>query len=376
MSDYPLGRFLSRWYPHTRHELAASESETWHLPELLSLASEATAARWRDLGFGYTDPCGSHSLRSAIAGLYERMDAEQIIAFAGAQEALGVVLRGLVGPGDHAVLVLPCYQPSEMALTGLCETTGVALEAARGWELDLERVAAAIRPNTRLVLVNFPNNPTGKLLSAEAFAGLISLCCRHGLWLVNDEVYRLIDRDARLRLPCVADVYERGVSIDAVSKSHGLPGLRVGWMACGDVGLRARVATLKQTASLCLAGPSEVLAEMALGAGAVMLARNRAIAAENLASVERFLADHAGLFSWDRPEGGVVGYVRYHGADGVEWFAERMAQQLGVLVLPASVWRSALLPLPEDHFRIGFGRRGSAACLSALSFSLSESVAA
>jgi aspartate/methionine/tyrosine aminotransferase len=367
MSDYPLGRFLSRWYPTTRHELAASESETWRLEDLLALAAPEDLARWEGMGFGYTDPCGSARLRATIARMYEAIRPEEVIAFAGAQEALSVVLRTLLGPEDHAVVVVPCYQPSELAVTELCAATGVALDAARGWALDVAQIQAAILPNTRLVLVNLPNNPTGKLVSPAVFAELVALCRHHGLWLVNDEVYRLIDRDPSQRLPCVADVYERGISIDAVSKSHGLPGLRVGWMACRDEGLRARVATRKQTASLCLAGPSENLAEIALAASARLLARNRRIAEENLACVEAFLAEQPGLFSWHRPEGGVVGYVRYHGADGVEWFAARMARERGVLVLPASVWRSALAPLPEDRFRLGFGRLGSADCLVALS---------
>ncbi len=376
MSDYPLGRFLGRWYPCTRHELAASESETWRLGELLALAVPEDLRRWEAMSFGYTDPCGSERLRAGIAGLYETVAPGQVIAFAGAQEALSVVLRTLLGPADHAIVVVPCYQPSELALTNLCAASGVALEAARGWALDIGRIAAAIRPNTRLVLINLPNNPTGKLLDAATFAELVALCRRHGLWLVNDEVYRLIDRDAALRLPCVADVYERGISIDAVSKSHGLPGLRVGWMACRDDGLRARTATRKQTESLCLSAPSEILAEIALSASAALLARNRRIAEANLHCVDAFLQERPRLFSWHRPEGGVVGYVRYHGADGVEWFAARTAETLGVLVLPASVWRSALAPLPEDHFRLGFGRQGSAACLAALRASLAESVAA
>jgi len=376
MLDYPLGRFLSRWYPTTRHELAASESESWRLADLLALAAPEQRAQWQDLTLGYCDPCGSEPLRAGIAKLYNCITTDEVIAFAGAQEALSVVLRTLLMPEDHAIVVVPCYQPSERAVTELCTATGVALDASRSWALDIARIEAAIQPNTRLLLLNLPNNPTGKLIPPADFAALIALCRRHGLWLVNDEVYRLIDRDPTQRLPCVADAYERGISIDAISKSHGLPGLRVGWMACRDAGLRARVATRKQTASLCLAAPSEILAEIALATSERLLARNRSIAAENLARVDAFLAGQPHLFSWHRPEAGVVGYVRYHGADGVERFATSMAQDCGVLVLPASVWRSALAPLPEDRFRLGFGRRGAADCLQTLRLALAETIAA
>ncbi len=376
MPDYPLGTFLARWHATTRHELAASDSESWSISELLALAGAEDRARWDEMKLSYGDPNGADWLRSRIAETYDTIDAAQVIGCAGAQEALSIALRAIVQPGDHAIMVLPAYRPSELALTGLCETTGLALDASRGWALDLDRLAAAIRPSTRLVLVNFPNNPTGKLIDPVEYAALVALCERHGLWLVNDEVYRQIDRDPAQRLPCVADVYERGVSIDAMSKSYGLPGLRIGWLACRDPGLLAKATRLKQMDSLCLAGPSELLADIALGAREHMLARNRAIAEANLQTVGRFIAAHPGLLSWHRPEGGVVGFARYHGADGVEAFATRMAREAGVLVLPSSVWHSALAALPIDRFRLGFGRLGCPEALAVLSPILELSLSA
>ena len=365
MPEYALGAFLARWYPTTRHDLAASESETWNVPDLLALAQPDDEQRWQELHLGYTNPRGAHWLRERIAQGYDRIDADHIINFAGAQEALGLTLRALLGWDDHAIIVLPAYQPSEVALTVLCETTGVALGAAQGWMLDLECIEAAIRPNTRVILINFPNNPTGKLISRGVLDDLIAICRRHGIWLVNDEVYRLIDRNPAHRLPCVADAYERGVSIDALSKSMGLPGLRVGWMACRDSQVVERSNQLKQIASQCLSAPSEVLAHIALGAAETLLARNRAIAARNLIELERLLSDHEAQFDWVRPDGGVGGYIRYCGSGGVEAFATRLAREAGVLVLPSSVWRSSLATLPDDRFRVGFGRQNCPAAFDA-----------
>jgi aspartate/methionine/tyrosine aminotransferase len=370
MAEYALGAFLARWYPSTRHDLAASESETWQVRELLAMASAEDRARWDELDLRYTDPRGAAWLRERIATRYDSKASDEIVCFAGAQEALGLTLRALAGPDDHAIMILPTYQPSEIALTSLCATTGVALDANRAWELDLDRVALAIRPNTKLILINFPNNPTGKLISAARFAELISLCRKHGLWLVNDEVYREIDRDPARRLPPVANAYERGVSIDALSKGYGLPGLRVGWMACQDKALLRKATELKQIASLCLAAPSEVLAHVALGVADTLLGRNRRIADSNLAVLHSFLAEHPHLFDWHEPEGGVVGYVRYRGQDGVEAFTTRMARDAGVLVLPSSVWCSSLCPLPTDRFRIGFGRQGTAAGIAEMNRAL------
>jgi aspartate/methionine/tyrosine aminotransferase len=364
MTPNPMADFLARHAGAARGELAASDSETWRIADLLGLASDAQRNAWDDTKLGYTAPEGGEGLRRAIAGTYRGIAAADIVASQGAQEALSLIFEALLGPDDHAVIVLPTYPHTEHALAGRCAVSAVALDAERGWALDLERVAASITPRTRLMVVNFPNNPTGALLDAEKFDALVALCRRHGIALVNDEVYRLIDRDPKRRLPCVAEVYERGVSVDAVSKSLGLPGLRIGWIATRDADVRARIVAALHWRSSCPATPSEILAEVALANRELLLARNRALALANLAAVEATIARHSHRLSWTRPEGSVVGYVRCRG--DVEAFAERLAAEHGVLVLPASIWQSARADLPRDHFRLGFGRRDTQAALAAL----------
>jgi aspartate/methionine/tyrosine aminotransferase len=385
MQEFALGAFLTRWGPVARHNLAASEAETMPLRDLLAMAAPDDLHRWQGLDLGYTDPRGAVWLRQAIAGTYTGLTPDAVLCFAGAQEALACAARALLSPGDHAapghtgrghapwdhaprghaIVVVPCYQPSEMAVTSVADVTGVALDPDDRWRLDLAKVAAAIRPTTRLVVVNFPNNPTGALIDRGCLDALIALCRRHGLWLVNDEVYRLIDRDAAVRLPQIAEVYERGISINALTKSHGLPGLRVGWAVCGDRDVLARMQAVKTALSGCLAAPSEVLAHIAIQAQGRILGRNRALAQANLRRLRAFFARHPGLFEWDEPAGGVTAFPRYRGADGVEAFAEELAREAGVLVLPGSVWRSSLGPTPADRFRVGFGRNGVAPALDA-----------
>jgi len=366
MTGNPMADFLRQHAAGTRQELAASDSETWRVADLLGLANESQRARWESLSLGYTSPDGNSLLRHRIAETYRGVRAREIIATQGAQEALSLIFEALLTPDDHAILILPTYPHTEHALTRRCAVTAVALEADRGWALDLDRVAAALQPNTRLVVVNFPNNPTGALLPPEMFNALVSLCRSHNLILVNDEVYRLIDRDPNRRLPCVAEVYERGISVDAASKSLGLPGLRLGWMATKDAAIRALVMQALYWRSSCPASPSEMLADIALASRELILARNRAIALANLTSIDAFLTRHADRFSWTRPEGSVVGYVRYLGTGSVEAFTSRLAREYRVLVMPSSIWQSPLTELPRDHFRIGFGRRGGTELLGLL----------
>ena len=366
MREFALEAFFTRWEHAVRHNLAASESETLLLPDLLDMADAADRERWESLGFGYTDPWGAPWLRTTIAGLYASVGAADVLCFAGAQEGIHCAMHALLEAGDHAIVVTPNYQSAETIPLSLCRVTGVALDPARGWALDIDAVAAAIRPSTRLVSVNFPNNPTGKIIERGCFDALVALCRRHGLWLFSDEVYRLIERDPADRLPQAVDAYERGLSLNVLSKAYGLPGLRIGWIACRDPALLRRMQRVKQYLSLCNAAPSELLAQVALKAGERILSRNRLIATANLALVQRFLDDFPGLFDWHRPEGGVTGYPRYRGRDGVEAFAARLIAEEGVLVLPASVYRSELAPAPADRFRVGFGRSGVAAGLQAM----------
>ena len=370
MREFSLEAYFSRWRSATRHHLTASDSETLSLSELLALADAEDRARWESLQLGYTDPRGSTWLRETIAEGYDKLAAESVLCFAGAQEGICATMQALLSVDDHAVVVTPNYQSAETIPMGICAVTGVGLDPGRGWALDIDALAAAVRPNTKLISINFPNNPTGKLLERDRFEALVAFCRRRGIWLFSDEVYRLIERDPAKRLPPAADAYERGISLGAVSKSYGLPGLRIGWIACHSPELLRAVERARNYLSVCNAALCEVLARVALKAGDGILARNRAIAAENLARLEDFLASHGDLFDWQVPDGGVVGYPRYRGAEGVEAFCAWLVENHGVMLLPASVYRSEVLQTPDNHFRIGFGRRDFAAGLEAMEVAL------
>jgi aspartate/methionine/tyrosine aminotransferase len=328
----------------------------------MALAEAEDRARWEALAFGYADPHGAPWLRAAIAARYRVLSPDHVSCSAGAQEGLACVARALLAPGDHAIIVLPIYQPSERAVTALCAASGVVLELLRGrWHLDPDRIAAAIRPETRLILMNVPNSPTGAGLDQATVAALVALCRKHGIWLVNDEVYRLSGA-AATGLPPIADLYERGVSIDGLSKAFGLPGLRVGWVACQDNALLAKVLVARSGMSSCLAGASEILAGIALRAEAGILARNRQMAIGNLARLRAAFRRHPDLFE-DTETETVFAFPRYVGAGSAEAFAAALVREAGVLVLPASLWASPLAEIPRDHVRLGLGRESVSSAL-------------
>ncbi len=356
MRDFALEVHFSRWEFNARFNMAASDAQSMTLKELLDLASPEDRAAFHELGLGYTETFGAPALRAEIARTYETVAPEDVLCFAGAEEAIYVAMRVLLKPGDHAVVITPNYQSAETVPISICDVSGVPLDARNGWHLDLDRLRAAIRPNTKLISINFPNNPTGRIVPRDALDAIISLCRRNGIWLFSDEVYRLIERDPSMRLPQVVDLYERGISLNVMSKAYGLPGLRIGWFACKDRELLTRFERYKHYLTICNAAPSEQLALIALKARERILERNRALIRRNLDALNGFFSEFPGLFDWAEPDGGCVGFIRYKGADGVETFTRRAVEEAGILFLPASIFRSELNELPEEFFRVGFGR--------------------
>lgn len=356
LPDFRLEAYLSRWEFTARYHLTASDMQTMSVSELLTLADDQDRRAWDGLSLGYTETFGDPDLRRAISQMYSSVDEDDVLCFAGAQEGIYLAMQVLLGANDHAVVVTPNYQSAETVPLSLSEVSGVALDPEQNWSLDLDQVAMKIRPNTRVISVNFPNNPTGKILGADEFTQLVQLCDERGIYLFSDEVYRGLERDASRALPQAADLYPNALSLNVVSKSLGLPGLRIGWIACRDRELRARLERGEHYTTICNSAPSEILARIAIKARERILERNRSIIATNVIAFDAFFAEFRDLFDWTAPDGGCVAYPRYRGNDGVEDFCKNLLADAGVILLPASLFRSELTDGPTDRFRIGVGR--------------------
>jgi aspartate/methionine/tyrosine aminotransferase len=332
--------------------LCASDVEPLSLRELLAYAGDDTRALWDGLVLGYTETLGLPLLRQEIAGLYDTIEAEDVIGVVGASEALFILMSALVRPGDHVLALWPAYQSLyDLARAQGADVELVELRPDDGWALDLDRVAAALRPSTRAVVVNLPHNPTGMHVGAEEFDALVDLVDGHGATLVCDEVYRGLEHDPAARLPAAADRSTRAVSVGVLSKSYALAGLRVGWLATRDRDLLAAAAQVRDYTTLCSPAPSEVLGVVALRAADALLERSRGIIAANLAILDELFAAHRGRIEWVRPRAGSIGFPRYLGEEGIDAFSDRLVREQGVLLLPGRVYDYG-----SGHFRIGFGR--------------------
>jgi aspartate/methionine/tyrosine aminotransferase len=352
IADFALERFFAKWEFAVDYLLCASDVEGWPMADLLAMADDETRVMWDGLKLGYTESTGHPLLRAEIASLYDGLEPDDVLVFAGAEEAIFCLSSALFEPGDHAVVTWPAYQSLyEVARASGADVTLHELLEADSWSLDVERLIAALRPETRLVVVNAPHNPTGMLPTPSEWARLADELAGRGIRFLADEVYRYLEIDDAPLLTAGADLFPRGISLGVMSKSFALAGLRIGWLATRDRELLDRCARMKDYTTICSSAPSEVLALIGLRARDRVLARSRRIVADNLVILDDLFRRRADRLSWIHPRGGSIGFPRLLGDESIDDFAARLVETEGVLLLPGSQFEH-----PGNHFRIGFGR--------------------
>jgi len=355
---------LERWF--ARHEfsarwtLSSSDCDGLALTDLLAGADAEARALWNGLHLGYTEPAGHPLLRREIAATYEGVAPEEVLAFV-PEEGIYAAMRCLLRPGDRVVCVAPAYQSLYQVAADLgCEVVRWTPREEDGWRFDPDDLAAILRPATRLVVVNFPHNPTGAQATRDEWDRIVALARSRGAWLFSDEMYRGLELDEAERLPSAAESYERAVVLSGVSKTLGLAGLRVGWLVVRDAELRGRLAAFKDYLTICGSAPSEILALIGLRARESILARHRERIARNRGRLDAFTTDRPGVWRLVPPRAGPVCFPRLLGPEGATALAERAAAA-GLLLVPSSVfgWGDA-------HLRLGLGRENFGEALARL----------
>ncbi|MBN1401595.1 MAG: aminotransferase class I/II-fold pyridoxal phosphate-dependent enzyme, partial [Anaerolineae bacterium] len=352
-APFQLERYFARHEFSAPYLLCASDGEPLTLAELLAWADEECLHLWHSLSLGYTESAGHPRLRQAIAALYEHAAAEDVLVVA-PEEGILIVMLALLSAGDHVVTTFPAYQ----SLYALAESLGCRVERwlprmAQGhWRFDVDDLAALLRDDTRLVVINFPHNPTGALIRREELDEILALARARASAVFSDEMYRLLEHDPAARLPAACDLDQGAVSLAGLSKAYALPGLRIGWLVTRDQDLYRSLAELKDYTTICSSAPSEILALMALRAGERVLGRLRAILGDNLAALGAFGSRWSHRLEWLPPEGGTVAFPRLVDATPAARFCEELLASQGVLLLPGEVYA-----YPGNHLRLGYGRR-------------------
>jgi aspartate/methionine/tyrosine aminotransferase len=344
-----------------KYLLSSSDAESRTIQELLDLepdSQEKLLQHW----CGYTESPGAPALRRVIAEIYRGIEPKDALVVAAAEEAIFVLYHALISPGDHVIVETPCY---ESALE-VARSTGAQVSEWRrcyenGWAHDLAALEKLLQPNTKIIYINTPHNPTGLLMPAGIFQQVMKLAARLGIIVLCDEVYRELEHDPASRLPAACEIYERAVSLGSMSKTYGLPGLRLGWLVCKDAEILERCLEFRYYTTICNSAPSEFLTALALRHREVLIRRNREIVLRNLPLLDAFLRQRSNLFEWVKPNASTIGFMLYKPGRDVLSFCDEVVQNAGVLLLPGTVYDQ------PRHFRVGYGRKNMPEALAQFS---------
>ncbi|MCE1253362.1 MAG: aminotransferase class I/II-fold pyridoxal phosphate-dependent enzyme [Anaerolineae bacterium] len=353
IAPFKLERYFARYEFQARYLLSASDCESLSMPEVLELADADSLARWQSLNLGYTESLGLPALREEIALLYEKVSADTIMTLT-PEEGIFICMQTLINPGDHVIGLFPAYQSLyEIARSRGCKVTPWLLKAGdNAWELDFDELENSLQEDTRLLVINFPHNPTGFLPRLPELLRIVDFARANHLYLFSDEMYRFLEYDPVRRLPPIADLYEKGISLSGLSKSFALPGLRSGWLATQDERLFHKWALYKDYTTICSSAPSEILSLAALRAREVITRRNVNLIGENLLVANAFFERFADQFNWLPPQAGSIAFPRLNMPVAIDDFCQQVIERKDVMLVPASMF-----DLPGNHFRIGLGRK-------------------
>ena len=360
IQPFKLERYFAKYEFSARYLLCSSDCESLSVGDLLALepgAEEAMRRHW----LGYTESPGAPSLRKEISRIYTSITPEEVLVFSGAEEAIFLFILAELKAGDHLIVHWPCYQSLFEVAKGM--GVDVTLWMAReenSWQLDLDELKRRVRPETRAIIVNTPHNPTGYLMPRSDFDELNRIALDRGLVLFCDEVYRELEYDPADRLPAACDVNPGAVSLGVMSKTYGLAGLRIGWIATHRAEILDRLATLKDYTTICNSAPSEFLSEIALRHREEIAGRNLQIIRQNLSLLDDFFSRHANRFEWIRPKAGSIAFPKLLDGD-IDEFCDALVQESGVLLLPGTLYDH-----PGNHFRIGLARKNVPEALTQL----------
>lgn len=360
ITPFRIEEYMGKYEFSAKYLLSSSDAESQTIEELLALepgAHDAFLKHW----CGYTESPGAPWLREVLATIYQNIHPEQLVVVSAAEEAIFVFYHSLLTPNDHAIVETPCY---ESALT-VPRSTGATVSEWRrkpekGWAHDFAALESLIRPNTRAIYINTPHNPTGLLMPPQIYRRVLELAARHGIYVFCDEVYRELEHDSATRLPAACDLYDRALSLGSVSKTYGLPGLRLGWLACREGALLQKIVSFKHYTTICSSAPSEFLTALAFRHRQNFVDRNLQIVLRNLPQLSEFFARHADVFDWVPPNASTIGFARFKPEHDVQAFCEQLVQQSGVLLLPGTVYDE------PRHIRFGYGRRNMPEALAHL----------
>lgn len=352
---FALERWMTRWELDVTHDICESGIKPLSLADLAELLPDRVSRELDDAirttPLGYSEARGSQALREALADTYQDTTAENILVATGAIEANFLLFNVLLQPGDHVVVVDPAYQQLQSvpkALGADVETLSVVHDDGNYY--DLAELRTMVRPDTKMIVVNTPHNPTGAMLNDEEIDEIVAIAAENDCWVLCDEAYRWIEHPGgeKIAQP-IRGRYEKGISVGTVSKPFGVPGLRIGWFAAPEEIAQAAWG-VRDYVSLSPAKISDLVTTVIIRYRDAIFARNAAIIGENLATATEWFQNNADLASWTPPRAGLLAMMRYTADIDSTTLADRLAGEAGVMLAPGDAFGM------PGTLRIGIGQ--------------------
>jgi aspartate/methionine/tyrosine aminotransferase len=345
---------IEQYYAHyeftAKYMLSSSDAQSRTIQELLDLEPDAHD-QFMQHWCGYTESPGAPYLREAIRSIYQTATIHDVLVTTSAEEGIFVFYHALVRPGDHVIVETPCYESAlELARSAGAEVSEWKRRFENSWAHDVQGLEQLLRPDTKIIYINTPHNPTGTNMSLETLNQVMELAKRKNIVVFCDEVYRELEHDPQTRLPAACDVYENAISLGSMSKTYGLPGLRLGWLATRNVDIIKKCLDFRYYTTICNSAPSEFLSALALRHRQALIQRNLEIVYKNLPLLEAFLKRYETIFEWVKPNASPIGFPRFKLRKDVTAFCEEVVKETSVLLLPGSVYDE------PNHLRMGYGR--------------------
>ena len=374
IEPFALERWMTAHETRVRYDIAESGICPLSMSELLAFEPESQRAESLDrllrLGLGYSEACGTLQLRSILASTYAACEPDNILVTTGAIEANFLLFHVLLEAGDHVVAPYPAYQQLYSVPRAMgCDVSLWKIGPENDFRYELADLEKLVTRKTRLIVINSPHNPTGALLSAEDARGVYDLAASLGATVLSDEAYRWLTIPGGEPLaPPLFDLGPAAVSVGTLSKTFGLPGLRIGWIAAASETV-ARCWELRDYISLCPGKLNDALAVLALRHRERILARNAIIIQTNRAVAQTWVEKHADLLSWNPPRGGLLALLRYDlDVPSVE-LADKLADEYSVMLAPGAVFgyeHCLRIGIGQDPTLFATGLERASACFEAL----------
>jgi aspartate/methionine/tyrosine aminotransferase len=355
IEPFDLERWMTAYEMDVDYDIAESGIFPLTAGELLAMEPaderEQVLQRLLDLRLGYSEARGSHELRSLLAETYADCSPENILVTTGAIEANFLLFNVLLEPGDHVVAPYPAYQQLYSVPRAIgCDVSLWRIRPETGFRYDVDDLERLTRPQTRLIVVNSPHNPTGAILSAGDMQRVYDIAESVGAMVLSDEAYRWLTIPGGE--PLASPMYNlgvRGISVGTLSKPFGLPGLRLGWLAA-PAEIAAQCWGMRDYVSLSPGKLNDSLAILAIRHRDRVWQRNQAIITANLSQAEAWVAQHTDLISWNPPRAGLLALLHYDLDIPSLELSNRLAEEYSVMLAPGSAFGF------EYHLRIGIGQ--------------------